>query len=265
MNPVFESTPLERVVFMSDLHMEMRGYDPKAFDHVDADLVILAGDIGVGIDGVHWAKKAFKCRVLYVAGNHEFYHHDFTCLIEELRDAAKGSNVTILENDAVVINGIRYLGCTLWTDFKYHGEMTYRTAMLDAEQMMNDFHIIRGAKGPLMPAETVERHNISRRFLEREIAASNEPVVVITHHTPSKVTTEQKYALSMLTAAFTSDLDDLFQPKVLAWICGHTHNSGAWRVKGVPLLSNQWGYPREVVSPFIPTWTVKVGIELCRQ
>lgn len=254
---------LRRVVFMSDLHMEMRGYDPSVFSNVDADLVILAGDIGVGIEGVRWAQKAFKCPVLYVAGNHEFYRHDFAYLIEDMRDVAAGSNVTILENDAVVIDGIRFIGSTLWTNFKYFGGELFRPSIMEADRCMNDFHLIRGSLGPLTPPETIDRHEVSRRFLEKEIEASKEPVVVITHHTPSKVTTATKYELSLLTAAFTSNLDALIREPVVAWICGHTHHSGAWRVNGVPVLSNQWGYPSEFSAPFNPTWTIAAAIESC--
>lgn len=234
---------MKRVQYFSDLHMEMRDYDITAFDDVEADLVILAGDIGVGVNGVRWAAKVFKCPVLYVAGNHEFYHHEFGLLIEDMKNRATGTNVTVLEDDSVVINDIRYVGSTLWTDFNLYGYA--EQAMDNAADCMSDFHLIRGRSGPLQPIETVQRHERSAAYISKVISISKEPVVVITHHTPSKLTVPPKYANDGLTPAFSSNLDSVIRPPVIAWICGHTHHSGQWDVHGIPILSNQWGYPSE--------------------
>jgi len=52
-----------------------------------------------------------------------------------------------------------------------------------------------------------------------------------------------------MTPAFHSNLEDLFKPAVRAWISGHTHHSSVAEINGIPLYSNQRGYPRERV-PF---------------
>ena len=59
---------------LNDLHIEFEEFAPPA---TGADVVVLAGDIGVGMDGLRWAKARFSdTPVIYVPGNHEFYHHD---------------------------------------------------------------------------------------------------------------------------------------------------------------------------------------------
>ncbi len=70
---------------LNDLHLEFEDFEPPA---TDAEVVILAGDIGVGMGGLHWAEHRFPGKpVIYVPGNHEFYRHDLT-LIDELTTQA---------------------------------------------------------------------------------------------------------------------------------------------------------------------------------
>lgn len=62
-----------RIRILSDIHIEFEPYRPS---EVEADLVILAGDIGVGLDGIRWAQRHFPdLPVVYIAGNHEYYGH----------------------------------------------------------------------------------------------------------------------------------------------------------------------------------------------
>lgn len=71
---------------LSDLHVEFTGYQPAILPSVGEDLVVLAGDIGVGVHGLRWAQRAFADRqVIYVLGNHEYYDHSFTDLLNQAR------------------------------------------------------------------------------------------------------------------------------------------------------------------------------------
>ena len=64
-----------KIHYLSDLHLEF-GKMPKNYRvPAGTDVVVLAGDIGVGLAGLHWALLAFDCPVVYVAGNHEHYGH----------------------------------------------------------------------------------------------------------------------------------------------------------------------------------------------
>ncbi len=48
-----------KILIYSDLHLESSAFvpDPKAVQV--ADVVVLAGDISPGVDGVIWARKCF--------------------------------------------------------------------------------------------------------------------------------------------------------------------------------------------------------------
>lgn len=60
--------------------------------------------------------------VLYVAGNHEHYDERIGRLHEILREAAADSNVHIFENETFELNGYRFFGATLRTDFNLFGD-----------------------------------------------------------------------------------------------------------------------------------------------
>lgn len=130
-----------RIHVLSDLHLEFSPFAPQV---TAADVIILAGDIHVKGRGVPWARQAFEGPVLYVPGNHEFYNSHLSHTLASMR-AEADTRVRVLERDDVVINGTRFLGCTLWTDFTAKGSA--HLAALQAHAEMNDFR--RFAPGPI--------------------------------------------------------------------------------------------------------------------
>lgn len=128
-----------RFHILSDLHLE---FAPFTLPPVQADAVILAGDIHTGRNGLKWALQTFPDRpVIYVLGNHEFYGQKLQKLVQELRDEANGTNVHLLENDSFRIGEVVVLGTTLWTDFALNG--TPVVAEVAAQLGMNDYKRIR--------------------------------------------------------------------------------------------------------------------------
>ncbi len=124
-----------RLHILSDVHLEFAPYTPPA---VSTDVVVLAGDIDVGCNGVAWAAEHFPTStVLYVLGNHEYYRQAHASHIARVKKRAKGTNVVVLENDAVVVDDTLFLGCTLWTDFNLFGdpEMAGRHARSQDERL----------------------------------------------------------------------------------------------------------------------------------
>lgn len=254
-----------RIRYLSDLHMEFTDYLPSTIPSVGEDVVILSGDIGVGVQGVHWACRAFAGRpVVYVLGNHEYYSNHFENLPYEARASAGESNVHVLEDESISIGGVRFLGTTLWTDFCVFGSHRQSHCMAEAANSMTDYHRIRtGPRGmarSLTPADTLARHKESRAWLEREIRASAEPCVVVTHHSPSFQTCEAEYRNELLTAAFVCNAEALFRSPVKAWIYGHTHQTLKYDIGGIPLLTNQRGYPSENVIGF--SWDTVFDIDV---
>ena len=87
-----------RLHILSDLHLEFEPFTPPA---VEADALILAGDVSTGRNGLKWALKSFPDRpVIYVLGNHEFYGQKVQKLTKELQEMAQGTNVHLLENQS---------------------------------------------------------------------------------------------------------------------------------------------------------------------
>ncbi|MDP3311133.1 MAG: metallophosphoesterase family protein, partial [Polaromonas sp.] len=75
-----------RLHILSDLHLELASFEPDAAAVEQADLVVLAGDIHKGVNGISWARRTFPDKpVIYVAGNHEFYEQYWPLLADKLR------------------------------------------------------------------------------------------------------------------------------------------------------------------------------------
>lgn len=237
-----------RVRYASDLHIEFgRNLTPVELPSVGEDLVVLAGDIGIGTEGIAWAAKAYAGRpVVYVLGNHEFYGQDFRTLIGEAREAAAATrNVHLLEEEALDIKGVRVLGCTLWTDFALR-EAPER-AMLLAREYMADYRAIQEDGCLIRPDQVRERCRASRAWLSGELAASDMPTLVVTHTAPSGdgSLVNPRFLDDPLTPAFHNAFDSLVRKPVVAWIFGHHHYSLDVDVNGVRVVSNQRGYPGE--------------------
>jgi UDP-2,3-diacylglucosamine pyrophosphatase LpxH len=251
-----------RIHVLSDLHLERRPQVPEA---VDADLVILAGDVARGTAGVEWARGWSDGRpVLYVAGNHEFYGHSLPGLHAELRRAAEGSAIQVLENDELILDGVRFLGCTLWSDFDFDGPDRRDASMRLCEKLVNDYEYIRfdPADRVLAPRDTRSFHLSSRRWLAARLAEAHDgPTVVVTHHAPLIRTRPPLPEMRALAGAFASDVTDLMgADRAVLWIFGHTHRSADLDVRGTRVISNPLGYPGEAVAGFDASLIIDVPI-----
>lgn len=248
-----------RLHILSDLHLEFGG--PHQMPPTDADVVVLAGDIHLGLEGLRWARKQFPNRpVIYVLGNHEFYKHSLPGLTEMLKRETAGSHVHLLENSVVEINGFTFLGCTLWTDFQLAGNQS--AAMRIAEEWMSDYHIIQ--YGPesrwLRAQDTLRMHMESVAWLREQLSRCNRArTVVVTHHAPSPRAEAPYHANSPLKPAFGSNLDSLVeQSGVPLWIYGHTHYNTDFKLGSTRVLTNQRGYPEELCAGFNPSLMVEI-------
>ena len=202
--------------------MEFEAFAPPP---ADADAVVLAGDISLGTRGVRFARRWFDgVPVLFVAGNHEYYRHALPALTAELRAAAAGSAVHVLET--------------------------------------NDYKVIAWSveRRKLRPEDTRALHLESRRWLEQRLAQPHDgPTVVITHHAPLLRTRLSDPLERALAGAFASDLRELMtRERVALWIYGHTHRAADFEIDGTRLVSNPRGYPHEPVAEFDAVRVVEV-------
>ena len=235
-----------KIISYSDLHLEFgTAFLPPA--DVDADLMILAGDIITCKDYSPLDRFLQECKkpVLYVTGNHEYYTH--RPMQEEDTNfkawlAANHPNVTLLQDEAISIDGIHFFGGTMWTDFANADTQ----AMINAHQQMNDFRMIMTSSGKLLrPVDTVRFHEA---FMEKLLAWFETNLtgarVVITHHAPA-VNPKTQYQNSQLMPAFNSlDMPQIikkYQPCL--WVYGHTHECDDQLIGNTRIISNQLGYP----------------------
>ena len=249
-----------RLYVLSDLHLERQEFTPPA---VDADVVVLAGDISVGTRGVEWAREWADGRpMLYVVGNHELYGHSMPALIDEMRECAAGSSIHVLENEELVIDGVRFLGCTLWSDFEFDGSERRAAAMLLSERVVNDYGQIRiGSDGrALAPDDTRRLHLSSRAWLQQRLAQDHPgPTVVVTHHAPLIRSRPSSPVLRSLAGAFASDVTSLMGgDRVALWIFGHTHRVADLELNGTHVVSNPRGYPHQPVAGFDPARVIEL-------
>ena len=241
-----------RLRVLSDLHVEVAGFEPAP---AEADLVVLAGDIHNGELAPRWARAAFPDReIVLVAGNHEFYDGEYFETLERMRAVARETGVRLLENEAIVIGGVRLLGCTLWTDFRLfeapgrEPALSARSAMDANRRLLADYAAIRLADGSgkrlFSPEDAARLHEVSRTWLRTELRRRwDGPTVVVTHHLPSWRSVHPAFATWVTNAGFASELDDLVECADL-WIHGHTHTTQSYRIGRARVVCNPRGYPR---------------------
>ena len=247
-----------RILILSDLHLEFDSslQIPRS---ARPDVVVLAGDIWSDDGAVTWAGEQFDCPVVFVAGNHEYYDREMNAVRRHIARSCRDTRVHFLDDRQVVIDGVRFLGSTLWTDFELGGDKV--RALQAAQAGMTDFRLIRvderagdGAR-LLTAADTATLHAQGRLFLERELAARHDgPTVVVTHHLPSPRSVAPRWAGYLLNAAFASDLDELIERhRPALWIHGHTHDSCDYQLGDTRVVCNPRGYvPHEPNPRFDP-------------
>jgi Icc-related predicted phosphoesterase len=247
-----------KIALVSDLHIEFRQAVPAL--NPAADLIVLAGDCHSRLDSLELAahyRREHGVPVIVLAGNHEFYGADIDQLLLELRArAAALDGVHFLENERLELGGVRFLGCTLWSDCALSGPDRTAFHRDKAAAIVPDFRLIQLGGERFTPADAAARSDTSYRWLAAELAAPFAgKTVVITHFSPHRAAIHPHFlkpGSDELTPYFTRDCAELMQRHApAAWLFGHTHGSVDLMVEGgTRLVSNQRGYPDEP-----PTYT----------
>lgn len=255
-----------KLLVLSDLHLEFGQF---RVPDVDFDAVILAGDIAVPASKVpFWACRATNfgeaTPIVFVPGNHEFYGAVMSNTLMDLRRASAGTNFHTLDCSELVVGGVRFLGCTLWTDFALRIDTAAgprsdaaRSAR-EARRVLADFRAIRvleddeagssngrrrSTQRPFTPQDSVDLHRAHRAWLWEKLQEPVAvPTVVATHHAPHRGSLAPQYAADWVSGAFVNELPlDFFEVPSL-WVHGHTHTSFDYRVGRCRVISNPRGY-----------------------
>jgi len=253
---------MARLWILSDLHYEF--YDAlPTLDVPDADICVCAGDVtnrGIARSLGYLAEQVGRhMPVVFVPGNHEFYR---AAIVESLHEARQMRlpGVHWLDDSAVVLHGIRFVGGTLWTDYMLGGGREWN--MHAAESMMNDYRAIAYSKHSwrrLTPNHLAEMHRETRSAIDTYLSVPFDgPTVVVTHHAPHPRSIHPRYQGSSLNASFASDLSPLIERHQPAlWVHGHMHDPSDYTVGRTRIVANPAGYPGE--NPlFDPTLVIEV-------
>ncbi|WP_280546914.1 metallophosphoesterase [Halomonas sp. 11-S5] len=208
-------------------------------------------------------KKLQKNQIIYIAGNHEYYR---TCMPEmraDLKKQATDNNIHLLDNNSVVLGGVRFLGTTLWTDFSLYSDdegYDFNETIERSMKVMPDFHIIETEPGvKLTPFSSQELHTKAYHWLKNEL--DNEfsgPTVVISHHAPLPECIPPQYRGDPVSPAFASNLQHLMGTMDV-WIHGHVHEPTDIECNGTRVISNPSGYPDEFDPPhFQPNFFIEL-------
>src|SRR5690606_31300267 len=164
----------------------------------------------------------------------------------ELAEQAQAHGIRLLDQQAVVIDGVRFLGATLWTDFELFGIELREMAMERTAEFMRDFQVIRNGDGSrFTPQDAAALFRAQYDWLDTQLDTPHAgPTVVITHHAPNMRSVHPRFAESILSAGFVSECASLLGRADL-WIHGHTHDSFDYTVYGARVLCNPRGYCRD--------------------
>lgn len=257
-----------KLAICSDLHLEFGDITLK---NEGADVLILGGDIMTAqelhdfkADDTNFADqltrrgtaeryREFLARcsaefphVIYIAGNHEFYHGKYPDAYNYLEEECQAfNNVYFLEQSKKEINDVTFIGATLWTDMN-DGD---RNTLLMVKEMMNDYRVIRHSNrnyARLTPSDTVVRHKNTLNYIKSVIKSDpNKKYVVVGHHAPSKQSVKPRYAEDIeMNGAYSSDLEDfiLAHPQIVLQTHGHTHEEFDYYVGNTRIVCNPRGY-----------------------
>lgn len=268
-----------KISIASDLHLEFGDLD---FDNSDnAEVLILSGDICVAADldmrdsrqtelGFARARSERfheffeRCaarfpHVIYVMGNHEYYHSDYATELGEVRrKLAHLANLSVLEREIKVINDVTFIGGTLWTDMNNLDALT----LYHMRTMMNDFRVISNSAVPVhfrtqegkfatrvakfSPEDAVEEHVKMKQYIQSVVQGNHDTkYVVVGHHAPSAQSIHEMYAHdSIMNGGYSSNLDEfiLDHPQIKLWTHGHTHHSFDYQIGDTRVVCNPRGY-----------------------
>lgn len=236
----------------SDLHLEICKYHIPPMVGDEASTLILSGDIctahKLGEDVKNFFENAstrFK-HIVYVPGNHENYREHIGKVDTKIREFLKVNeydNVHYLNQESVVLDGVAFIGATLWTDVNKGNPIAQH--MIEAG--LNDYKAIRIADyRKLRARDTILLHIRHKQFIFDEVArlrALGHKTVVVSHHAPSALSIHPQYKGDPLNDAYYSDMaDEVMDKGPDLWTHGHMHHTFDYELGATRVICNPRGY-----------------------
>ena len=243
-----------KIQILSDLHLELGEYVlPKC----NRDLLIVAGDINTRRKSDEFLTEQAKISpVLYILGNHEYYYEEFYSIIQYYK-SIKVPNLYLLHNSVFLLENIRFLGCTLWTDIKIRNNCEELNLL---NSNIYDFRNVKYRDSLFQVEKSVKIHQESVNWLYHELNKPfNGKTVVITHHMPSYKSIHNDFKGHPLNSAFASSLDNImlkFKPDI--WIHGHTHYNFDYFIGKTRVICNPRGFPHTKNPEYIENFILEI-------
>lgn len=245
-----------KIQYISDLHLD---HSNMELEETDSDVLVIAGDISsFPLFTADWIEKNVgnKKPVIYVAGNHEYDYNDIAEHDFKISRALSHlENVHFLNNRSVIIDGVKFIGSTLWTGFDAFPEMGSVQMLKDiAHTSICDFSSILNGQNKFSPSDAEKLFHESKSYIFSELSNSFDGKrVVVTHFPPSRVSLHKAYRGNILNPYFIANCEDLVLKSDL-WIHGHTHTSVNTHHFGVKVLCNPRGYSKFFNMSENPNW-----------
>jgi hypothetical protein len=264
-----------KIQLLSDLHLEAHShFSPTPAP--GADVLVLAGDIGSYQAGSSLGAfteaadfglarfsplpqyAAWPTPVLFVPGNHEYDGLDFDQTHLRLREVCARLGILWLEREVLVLQGVRFVGTTLWSDFEALidpadsiGEALKKRdkAFRAANFYLRKNHSLRQGK-PMLAEDVREQALLCQHWLRAALVEPFDgPTVAVTHFAPSLQSADPRYGMTPGTAGFCNALDDLL-PTATLWLHGHLHAPSDYRhradaTSSCRVVANPLGYARK--------------------
>ncbi len=186
----------------------------------------------------------FEKPVLYVLGNHEFYRSSIDGAADEVERLCDGTQIQVLDNTEIVIDRVRFLGTTLWTDLEFFGEAEKKAAaMAEARRLIRDFSriaLVEASDAMFSPEDSAALFGRHAGWLDERLAAAHDgPTTLMTHPAPSPRSIHPQFAGTLMNACFVSDAEHLLgADRAQLWFHGHTHDSFDYFVNGTRIVCN---------------------------
>jgi Icc-related predicted phosphoesterase len=274
-----------KIAYCSDLHLEFGGIELNNEQQADvlvlAGDICVARDMpnNVYTEFFNHVAKEFPT-VLYIMGNHEHYSGDYAITGSIIKqELLKHNNIHLLDKETIELNGHVFVCGTMWSDM--NGFDSETMALVGA--MMNDFRLIKNSnrytyrRVPLYkkddstgeyvhndnnqkiqistkmkeqvavfsPEDAYNDHKHFIDYLKGVLTNNDKPIVVVSHHAPSALSTPPLYAHQYhMNGGYRTHLDLFMEdhPEIKLWIHGHMHDPCNYVVGSTRVVANPRGY-----------------------
>lgn len=239
---------MKKIGLISDLHLESSNID---LPNPGWDYLVIAGDLSASLPNMlhffnYYAPTDIP--IIYVLGNHEYEGRRLDDNVEKIKEMLKPfSNVHVLDNESIVIDNIKFIGATLWSNFELEGIDKKKTEMEWAKFNIVDFTYIfdkniDGRYQSISPERMVKLNEDAYKFLEYELKHNpfEGEKIVVTHFAPHKNSIHENHK-NMMNSYWINNFEELMGFSKY-WFHGHTHESLRYTVEGTEVVCNPRGH-----------------------